>query len=379
MPLFQDKDTMLVQLRSLSWLPSGDLEPTHEAALISYLGTPSGEVVLNTTDLDRYLQSRGDTGALVSYQKGKISWIRAAVEYLDTLPEVTSFVVVLDNLSSQDPTIREGCFSMSRYGSYHYPIHVQTTLTKESNLDYAHHCYLALHLGNLEPRTLEQRVEEFPYGKGSVVVLHIKHQGTNQTPWGRIHRSVLVELLTDPDAQGTLRYRTLPIICTVEESVQDFAQLPLTNRFLFLDTVAFGSDLQSYSGTLNLMECGVDLSMHFEPFLITGLDGFHMDTTLVTTNEGLTRMPLTDVEKTHWILRQRCIDFDEERFLQDYGTDSDLPWDLYGCKPTPDLFLSLVREAEEYHIADLSSSRYTQDTTAFGLPTAVDKDGFDVY
>lgn len=368
-------------LRSLSWTPSVDLSDDQLSALHSALPTPAGSVSIDVVELERVL-SRDNPKHLSSFQTNKLTWLRAAVEYLIHTSNVSAVTVKLDNISSQDITIREGLISLSRYGSYPRPLYVETIFTKE-NLDYAHHCYLATHLGDLKPRTLEVRKDSFPYGKGSILVLHIKHKNieTGGTPWGRIHRSVLIELLSDPDINGDFHYRTLPLTCTVEESVQDFAQLPLPSRLQFLDIVAFDNRLPgSYEGTLNLLDCGVDLNMHFEPFLLTRLDDFHRELTLVTTEEGLVRKHLTDVEKTHWILRQRGIHFNEERYFQDYEMPEDgMPWDNIGCKPDKKLFLDLVREAEDFHMSDFTSLEEEDFKPQCFVPSKEDSDGFDVY
>lgn len=197
---------------------------------------------------------------------------------------------------------------------------------RQGDLDYECHVWLANEFRTLRLFSDEEKFNNFPYSVGSILVLHTKvGRLSPSAPWGSISSSVLVKLL-DITEEGILISR-ITIQGTLEDSLTDFLQLPLENRYRFASMLQKVEE--SKPKLLPYSDFGVDYSMFNETHLLTGLSDKRDDQVLTHIYDGseVKTYKLQEADLVYFCLKQNGIEVDRELFLKNNPHLSSLAWE----------------------------------------------------
>lgn len=288
--------------------------------------------------------------------------------YALTVPSDTSSEAVLRYLAGivqweaagkEKPLIVELDDEQKRLPSFVYPIEaacvetggvfiVEDDTKRSTDMDYRLHIERARLHGLFRMASVKEKREAVWFGPGSVVVVHSRKQiRAGENAIGQIFSSVVVVVssLADSGFTGT----AYPVMYTLEEDIAAYRELLARSpesASSFVDIVS--APVEGSEKTFDFRDTAINFLGYQEPFLVTPLDRAATVEMIVTSGGAAVSRTLTEADGVYWILKQRGIPFDDERFKREYDLASPA-WDVCGESVNETQRRALALEGTRFH------------------------------
>lgn len=288
--------------------------------------------------------------------------------YALTVPSDTSSEAVLrylagivqwEALGKDKPLIVELDDEQKRLPSFVYPIEaacvetggvfiVEDDTKRSTDMDYRLHIERARLHGLFRMASVKEKREAVWFGPGSVVVVHSRKQiRAGENAIGQIFSSVVVVVssLADSGFTGT----AYPVMYTLEEDIAAYRELLARSpesASSFVDIVS--APIEGSEKTFDFRDTAINFLGYQEPFLVTPLDREATVEMIVTSGGAAVSRTFTEADGVYWILKQRGIPFDDERFKREYDLASP-SWDVCGESVNETEKRALALEGTRFH------------------------------
>lgn len=269
--------------------------------------------------------------------------------YALTVPSDTSSEAVFryltgiaqwEAMGKDKPLIVELDDEQKRLPSFVYPIEaacvetggvfiVEDDTKRSTDMDYRLHIERARLHGLFRVASVKEKREAAWFGPGSVVVVHSRKQiRAGENAIGQIFSSVVVVVSSVTDSGFTgLAY---PVMYTLEEDMAAYRELLARSpesASSFVDIVS--APVEGSEKTFDFRDTAINFLGYQEPFLVTPLDETVSVEMIVTSGGEPVSRTFTEPDGMYWILKQRGIPFDDERFKREYNLASP-SWETCG-------------------------------------------------
>ena len=288
--------------------------------------------------------------------------------YALTVPSDTSSEAVFRYLAGivqweasgkEKPLIVELDDEQKRLPSFVYPIEaacvetggvfiVEDDTKRSTDMDYRLHIERARLHGLFRMASMKEKRGAVWFGPGSVVVVHSRKQiRAGENAIGQIFSSVVVVVssVTDSGFTGV----AYPVMYTLEEDIAAYRELLARSpesASSFVDIVS--APVEGSEKTFDFRDTAINFLGYQEPFLVTPLDREATVEMIVTSGGAAVSRTLTEADGVYWILKQRGIPFDDERFKREYDLASPA-WDVCGESVNETQRRALALEGTRFH------------------------------
>lgn len=288
--------------------------------------------------------------------------------YALTVPSDTSSEAVFRYLAGivqweasgkEKPLIVELDDEQKRLPSFVYPIEaacvetggvfiVEDDTKRSTDMDYRLHIERARLHGLFRMASMKEKRGAVWFGPGSVVVVHSRKQiRAGENAIGQIFSSVVVVIssVTDSGFTGV----AYPVMYTLEEDIAAYRELLARSpesASSFVDIVS--APVEGSEKTFDFRDTAINFLGYQEPFLVTPLDRAATVEMIVTSGGVPVSRTFTEADGVYWILKQRGIPFDDERFKREYDLASPA-WDVCGESVNETQRRALALEGTRFH------------------------------
>lgn len=288
--------------------------------------------------------------------------------YALTVPSDTSSEAVFRYLAGivqweasgkEKPLIVELDDEQKRLPSFVYPIEaacvetggvfiVEDDTKRSTDMDYRLHIERARLHGLFRMASMKEKRGAVWFGPGSVVVVHSRKQiRAGENAIGQIFSSVVVVVssVTDSGFTGV----AYPVMYTLEEDIAAYRELLARSpesASSFVDIVS--APVEGSEKTFDFRDTAINFLGYQEPFLVTPLDRVATVEMIVTSGGEPVSQTFTEADGVYWILKQRGIPFDDERFKREYDLASP-SWDVCGESVNETQRRALALEGTRFH------------------------------
>lgn len=288
--------------------------------------------------------------------------------YALTVPSDTSSEAVFRYLAGivqweasgkEKPLIVELDDEQKRLPSFVYPIEaacvetgsvfiVEDDTKRSTDMDYRLHIERARLHGLFRMASMKEKRGAVWFGPGSVVVVHSRKQiRAGENAIGQIFSSVVVVVssVTDSGFTGV----AYPVMYTLEEDIAAYRELLARSpesASSFVDIVS--APVEGSEKTFDFRDTAINFLGYQEPFLVTPLDRAATVEMIVTSGGVPVSRTFTEADGVYWILKQRGIPFDDERFKREYDLASPA-WDVCGESVNETQRRALALEGTRFH------------------------------
>lgn len=288
--------------------------------------------------------------------------------YALTVPSDTSSEAVLRYLAGivqweatgkEKPLVVELDDEQKRLPSFVYPIEaacvetggvfiVEDDTKRSTDMDYRLHIERARLHGLFRMASVKEKREAVWFGPGSVVVVHSRKQiRAGENAIGQIFSSVVVVVssVTDSGFTGV----AYPVMYTLEEDIAAYRELLARSpesASSFVDIVS--APVEGSEKTFDFRDTAINFLGYQEPFLVAPLDQAATVEMIVTSGGAAVSRTFTEADGVYWILKQRGIPFDDERFKREYDLASPA-WDVCGESVNETEKRALALEGTRFH------------------------------
>lgn len=288
--------------------------------------------------------------------------------YALTVPSDTSSEAVFRYLTGiaqweaagkEKPLIVELDDEQKRLPSFVYPIEaacvetgsvfiVEDDTKRSTDMDYRLHIERARLHGLFRMVSVKEKRGAVWFGPGSVVVVHSRKQiRAGENAIGQIFSSVVVVVSSVSDSGFTgVAY---PVMYTLEEDIAAYRELLARSpesASSFVDIVS--APVEGSEKTFDFRDTAINFLGYQEPFLVTPLDRAATVEMIVTSGGVPVSRTFTEADGVYWILKQRGIPFDDERFKREYDLASPA-WDVCGESVNETQRRALALEGTRFH------------------------------
>lgn len=288
--------------------------------------------------------------------------------YALTVPSDTSSEAVFRYLAGfvqweasgkEKPLIVELDDEQKRLPSFVYPIEaacvetggvfiVEDDTKRSTDMDYRLHIERARLHGLFRMASMKEKRGAVWFGPGSVVVVHSRKQiRAGENAIGQIFSSVVVVVSSVSDSGFTgVAY---PVMYTLEEDIAAYRELLARSpesASSFVDIVS--APVEGSEKTFDFRDTAINFLGYQEPFLVTPLDRAATVEMIVTSGGVPVSRTFTEADGVYWILKQRGIPFDDERFKREYDLASPA-WDVCGESVNETQRRALALEGTRFH------------------------------
>lgn len=288
--------------------------------------------------------------------------------YALTVPSDTSSEAVFRYLTGiaqweaagkEKPLIVELDDEQKRLPSFVYPIEaacvetgsvfiVEDDTKRSTDMDYRLHIERARLHGLFRAASVKEKRGAVWFGPGSVVVVHSRKQiRAGENAIGQIFSSVVVVVSSVSDSGFTgVAY---PVMYTLEEDIAAYRELLARSpesASSFVDIVS--APVEGSEKTFDFRDTAINFLGYQEPFLVTPLDRAATVEMIVTSGGVPVSRTFTEADGVYWILKQRGIPFDDERFKREYDLASPA-WDVCGESVNETEKRALALEGTRFH------------------------------
>lgn len=288
--------------------------------------------------------------------------------YALTVPSDTSSEAVFRYLTGiaqweaagkEKPLIVELDDEQKRLPSFVYPIEaacvetgsvfiVEDDTKRSTDMDYRLHIERARLHGLFRAASVKEKRGAVWFGPGSVVVVHSRKQiRAGENAIGQIFSSVVVVVSSVSDSGFTgVAY---PVMYTLEEDIAAYRELLARSpesASSFVDIVS--APVEGSEKTFDFRDTAINFLGYQEPFLVTPLDRAATVEMIVTSGGVPVSRTFTEADGVYWILKQRGIPFDDERFKREYDLASPA-WDVCGESVNKTQRRALALEGTRFH------------------------------
>lgn len=288
--------------------------------------------------------------------------------YALTVPSDTSSEAVFRYLTGiaqweaagkEKPLIVELDDEQKRLPSFVYPIEaacvetgsvfiVEDDTKRSTDMDYRLHIERARLHGLFRAASVKEKRGAVWFGPGSVVVVHSRKQiRAGENAIGQIFSSVVVVVSSVSDSGFT--GVTYPVMYTLEEDIAAYRELLARSpesASSFVDIVS--APVEGSEKTFDFRDTAINFLGYQEPFLVTPLDRAATVEMIVTSGGVPVSRTFTEADGVYWILKQRGIPFDDERFKREYDLASPA-WDVCGESVNETEKRALALEGTRFH------------------------------
>lgn len=288
--------------------------------------------------------------------------------YALTVPSDTSSEAVFRYLAGivqweasgkEKPLIVELDDEQKRLPSFVYPIEaacvetggvfiVEDDTKRSTDMDYRLHIERARLHGLFRMASMKEKRGAVWFGPGSVVVVHSRKQiRAGENAIGQIFSSVVVVVssVTDSGFTGV----AYPVMYTLEEDIAAYRELLARSpesASSFVDIVS--APVEGSEKTFDFRDTAINFLGYQELFLVTPLDRAATVEMIVTSGGVPVSRTFTEADGVYWILKQRGIPFDDERFKREYDLASPA-WDVCGESVNETQRRALALEGTRFH------------------------------
>ena len=288
--------------------------------------------------------------------------------YARTVPSDTSSeavfrylagIVQWEALGKDKPLIVELDDEQKRLPSFVYPVEaacvetggvfiVEDDTKRSTDMDYRLHIERARLHGLFRMASMKEKRGAVWFGPGSVVVVHSRKQiRAGENAIGQIFSSVVVVVssVTDSGFTGV----AYPVMYTLEEDIAAYRELLARSpesASSFVDIVS--APVEGSEKTFDFRDTAINFLGYQEPFLVTPLDRAATVEMIVTSGGVPVSRTFTEADGVYWILKQRGIPFDDERFKREYDLASPA-WDVCGESVNETQRRALALEGTRFH------------------------------
>lgn len=288
--------------------------------------------------------------------------------YALTVPSDTSSEAVFRYLAGivqweasgkEKPLIVELDDEQKRLPSFVYPIEaacvetggvfiVEDDTKRSTDMDYRLHIERARLHGLFRMASMKEKRGAVWFGPGSVVVVHSRKQiRAGENAIGQIFSSVVVVVssVTDSGFTGV----AYPVMYTLEEDIAAYRELLARSpesASSFVDIVS--APVEGSEKTFDFRDTAINFLGYQEPFLVTPLDRAATVEMIVTSGGVPVSRTFTEADGVYWILKQRGIPFDDERFKRECDLASPA-WDVCGESVNETQRRALALEGTRFH------------------------------
>ena len=288
--------------------------------------------------------------------------------YALTVPSDTSSEAVFRYLTGiaqweaagkEKPLIVKLDDEQKRLPSFVYPIEaacvetgsvfiVEDDTKRSTDMDYRLHIERARLHGLFRAASVKEKRGAVWFGPGSVVVVHSRKQiRAGENAIGQIFSSVVVVVSSASDSGFTgVAY---PVMYTLEEDIAAYRELLARSpesASSFVDIVS--APVEGSEKTFDFRDTAINFLGYQEPFLVTPLDRAATVEMIVTSGGVPVSRTFTEADGVYWILKQRGIPFDDERFKREYDLASPA-WDVCGESVNETQRRALALEGTRFH------------------------------
>lgn len=288
--------------------------------------------------------------------------------YALTVPSDTSSEAVFRYLTGiaqweaagkEKPLIVELDDEQKRLPSFVYPIEaacvetgsvfiVEDDTKRSTDMDYRLHIERARLHGLFRAASVKEKRGAVWFGPGSVVVVHSRKQiRAGENAIGQIFSSVVVVVSSVSDSGFTgVAY---PVMYTLEEDIAAYRELLARSpesASSFVDIVS--APVEGSEKTFDFRDTAINFLGYQEPFLVTPPDRAATVEMIVTSGGVPVSRTFTEADGVYWILKQRGIPFDDERFKREYDLASPA-WDVCGESVNETQRRALALEGTRFH------------------------------
>lgn len=288
--------------------------------------------------------------------------------YALTVPSDTSSEAVFRYLTGiaqweaagkEKPLIVELDDEQKRLPSFVYPIEaacvetgsvfiVEDDTKRSTDMDYRLHIERARLHGLFRAASVKEKRGAVWFGPGSVVVVHSRKQiRAGENAIGQIFSSVVVVVSSVSNSGFTgVAY---PVMYTLEEDIAAYRELLARSpesASSFVDIVS--APVEGSEKTFDFRDTAINFLGYQEPFLVTPLDRAATVEMIVTSGGVPVSRTFTEADGVYWILKQRGIPFDDERFKREYDLASPA-WDVCGESVNETQRRALALEGTRFH------------------------------
>ena len=215
-------------------------------------------------------------------------------------------------------------------------------------MDYRLHIERARLHGLFRAASVKEKRGAVWFGPGSVVVVHSRKQiRAGENAIGQIFSSVVVVVSSVSDSGFTgVAY---PVMYTLEEDIAAYRELLARSpesASSFVDIVS--APVEGSEKTFDFRDTAINFLGYQEPFLVTPLDRAATVEMIVTSGGVPVSRTFTEADGVYWILKQRGIPFDDERFKREYDLASPA-WDVCGESVNETQRRALALEGTRFH------------------------------
>lgn len=268
-------------------------------------------------------------------------------------------IVQWEALGKEKPLVVELDDEQKRLPSFVYPIEaacvetgsvfiVEEDTKRSTDMDYRLHIERARLHGLFRMASVKEKRGAVWFGPGSVVVVHSRKQiRAGENAIGQIFSSVVVVVssVTDSGFTGT----AYPVMYTLEEDIAAYRELLARSpesASSFVDIVS--APVEGSEKTFDFRDTAINFLGYQEPFLVTPLDRVATVEMIVTSGGAAVSRTFTEADGVYWILKQRGIPFDDERFKREYDLASPA-WDVCGESVNETQRRALALEGTRFH------------------------------
>lgn len=268
-------------------------------------------------------------------------------------------IVQWEALGKDKPLIVELDDEQKRLPSFVYPIEaacvetggvfiVEDDTKRSTDMDYRLHIERARLHGLFRMASMKEKRGAVWFGSGSVVVVHSRKQiRAGENAIGQIFSSVVVVVssVTDSGFTGV----AYPVMYTLEEDIAAYRELLARSpesASSFVDIVS--APVEGSEKTFDFRDTAINFLGYQEPFLVTPLDRAATVEMIVTSGGVPVSRTFTEADGVYWILKQRGIPFDDERFKREYDLASPA-WDVCGESVNETQRRALALEGTRFH------------------------------
>lgn len=268
-------------------------------------------------------------------------------------------IVQWEALGKDKPLIVELDDEQKRLPSFVYPIEaacvetggvfiVEDDTKRSTDMDYRLHIERARLHGLFRMASMKEKRGAVWFGPGSVVVVHSRKQiRAGENAIGQIFSSVVVVVssVTDSGFTGV----AYPVMYTLEEDIAAYRELLARSpesASSFVDIVS--APVEGSEKTFDFRDTAINFLGYQEPFLVTPLDRAATVEMIATSGGVPVSRTFTEADGVYWILKQRGIPFDDERFKREYDLASPA-WDVCGESVNETQRRALALEGTRFH------------------------------